>query len=77
MVLCMHEKSQWGGKVPLDFAKARKIENTYIHSYLSRALLPCTLAPSHLPDKYVFVRGRSIRDTADQSRNPVACALLS
>jgi hypothetical protein len=68
----MHEKSHWGGKVPLDFRKTHKLENTDIHSDRLYALLPCTLAPAHLPDKYVLVRGRSVENTLHRLGNPAA-----
>jgi hypothetical protein len=56
--------------VPLDFRKTHKLENTDGHSNPLYALLPCTLAPSYLPDKYVLVRNRSVDNTVHGFGNP-------
>ncbi len=56
--------------MPLDFGKTHKLENTNVHSNPWCALLPPTLAPSHLPDKYVLVRSRSVDNTVLGFGNP-------
>jgi hypothetical protein len=56
--------------VPLDFRKTHKLENTNVHSNPVCGLPPRTLAPSHLPDKYVLVRSRSVDNTVHGFGNP-------